>query len=59
MIPFPRWVPNKPLECLKVYGTSSLEHPAVQMVAMERGELASLFDRKDPEPAHGRACTGI
>ncbi|GAX75961.1 hypothetical protein CEUSTIGMA_g3404.t1 [Chlamydomonas eustigma] len=32
-----KWVPNKPLECLKVYGTSSLEHPAVQMVAMERG----------------------
>lgn len=32
-----KWVPNKPLECLKCYGTSSLEHPAVQMVAMERG----------------------
>ena len=26
-----RWVPNKPVECLKVYGTSSLEHPAVQV----------------------------
>jgi len=34
-----KWVPNKPLECLKVYGTSSLEHPAVQMVAMERGKF--------------------
>jgi len=33
-----KWTPNKPLECLKVYGTSSLEHPAVQMVAMERGK---------------------
>jgi sulfate adenylyltransferase len=33
-----KWVPNKPVECLKVYGTSSLEHPAVQMVAMERGK---------------------
>ncbi|GFR40886.1 hypothetical protein Agub_g1538, partial [Astrephomene gubernaculifera] len=33
-----KWVPNKPLECLKCYGTSSLEHPAVQMVAMERGK---------------------
>jgi sulfate adenylyltransferase len=32
-----KWVPNKALECLKAYGTSSLEHPAVQMVAMERG----------------------
>ncbi len=27
-----KWVPNKPLECVKAYGTSSLEHPAVQMV---------------------------
>ncbi|WIA35990.1 hypothetical protein OEZ86_007353 [Tetradesmus obliquus] len=33
-----KWTPNKPLECLKCYGTSSLEHPAVQMVAMERGK---------------------
>lgn len=33
-----KWVPNKPVECLKCYGTSSLEHPAVQMVAMERGK---------------------
>lgn len=33
-----KWTPNKPVECLKVYGTSSLEHPAVQMVAMERGK---------------------
>lgn len=33
-----KFVPNKPLECLKCYGTASLEHPAVQMVAMERGK---------------------
>jgi sulfate adenylyltransferase len=33
-----KWVPNKALECLKCYGTTSLEHPAVQMVAMERGK---------------------
>lgn len=33
-----KWTPNKALECLKCYGTSSLEHPAVQMVAMERGK---------------------
>lgn len=32
-----KWIPDKPLECLKCYGTSKLEHPAVQMVAMERG----------------------
>jgi sulfate adenylyltransferase len=30
--------PDKPLECLKCYGTSKLEHPGVQMVAMERGK---------------------
>ncbi|KAG2494837.1 hypothetical protein HYH03_007077 [Edaphochlamys debaryana] len=34
-----RYTPNKPVECLKCYGTSSLEHPAVQMVAMERGKF--------------------
>lgn len=33
-----KWTPNKPLECMKCYGTSKLEHPAVQMVAMERGK---------------------
>lgn len=33
-----KWTPDKPLECLKCYGTSQLEHPAVQMVAMERGK---------------------
>jgi hypothetical protein len=40
-----KWVPNKALECLKAYGTSSLEHPAVQMVAMERGKfyMGELF----------------
>jgi len=31
-----RWAPNKPLETKMCYGTSSLEHPGVQMVAMER-----------------------
>lgn len=33
-----KWTPNKPLECMKCYGTSKLEHPAVQMVSMERGK---------------------
>uniref|UniRef100_A0A061R5V3 sulfate adenylyltransferase n=1 Tax=Tetraselmis sp. GSL018 TaxID=582737 RepID=A0A061R5V3_9CHLO len=32
-----KYVPNKPLEALNCYGTSSLEHPGVQMIAMERG----------------------
>jgi len=31
-----RYIPNKPLEVKKCYGTSSIEHPGVQMVAMER-----------------------
>eukprot|EP01023_Acetabularia_acetabulum_P033139 TRINITY_DN3101_c0_g2_i1.p1 TRINITY_DN3101_c0_g2~~TRINITY_DN3101_c0_g2_i1.p1 ORF type:complete len:475 (-),score=118.24 TRINITY_DN3101_c0_g2_i1:487-1812(-) len=33
-----KWTPNKPLECLKCYGTSSLEHPGTLMVATERGQ---------------------
>merc|ERR1712078_246274 len=33
-----KYEPDKPLECLKCYGTSSLEHPGTQMVAMERGK---------------------
>lgn len=33
-----KFEPNKPNEVLKCYGTSSLEHPGVQMVAMERGK---------------------
>jgi len=31
------YTPDKPLETLKCYGTSALEHPGVRMVAMERG----------------------
>ena len=34
-----RWAPNKPVEALHCYGTTSLEHPAVQMIAMERGKF--------------------
>ncbi len=33
-----KYKPDKPLEALKCYGTSSLEHPGVQMIAMERGK---------------------
>lgn len=30
------WTPDKPKECIKCYGTASIEHPGVRMVAMER-----------------------
>jgi sulfate adenylyltransferase len=33
-----KYLPQKPLECLKCYGTTSIEHPGVVMVAMERGK---------------------
>jgi sulfate adenylyltransferase len=32
-----KFLPNKPLECLKCYGTSQIEHPGALMVATERG----------------------
>jgi len=33
-----KWLPDKPKECLKCYGTATIEHPGVRMVAMERGK---------------------
>ena len=33
-----KYAPNKPLECLKCYGTSEIEHPGALMVATERGK---------------------
>lgn len=33
-----KWTPNKALEAKLCYGHSSLEHPGVQMIAMERGK---------------------
>jgi sulfate adenylyltransferase len=33
-----RYTPNKPVEALKCYGTSSIEHPAVLMITTERGK---------------------
>lgn len=33
-----KYVPDKPLECLKCYGTSAIEHPGALMVATERGK---------------------
>ena len=32
-----KWPPDKPKECLAAYGTATIEHPGVRMVAMERG----------------------
>ena len=32
------FTPDKPKETLQCYGTSSIEHPGVRMVAMERGK---------------------
>lgn len=34
-----KWVPNKVLEAKLAYGTTSLEHPGVQMISMERGKF--------------------
>jgi sulfate adenylyltransferase len=34
-----KWFPDKPLECIKCYGTATIEHPGVRMVAMERGKF--------------------
>jgi len=33
-----KFTPNKPLECLKCYGTSQIEHPGSLMVSTERGQ---------------------
>ena len=32
-----KWLPDKPKECLNCYGTATIEHPGVRMVASERG----------------------
>merc|ERR1711871_697658 len=33
-----KYTPDKPLECLKCYGTSQIEHPGSLMVATQRGK---------------------
>jgi sulfate adenylyltransferase len=33
-----KYKPNKPKEALKCYGSSSIEHPGVSMISMERGK---------------------
>jgi len=34
-----KFFPDKALECIKCYGTATIEHPGVRMVAMERGKF--------------------
>lgn len=50
------FTPNKPAECIGCYGTSSLEHPAVQMVAMERGKY---YLAGKVRPLRGREYPGL
>ncbi len=50
-----RWAPNKPVEALHCYGTTSLEHPAVQMIAMERGKY--YLGAPTPPCLSERHCT--
>jgi sulfate adenylyltransferase len=33
-----KWAPNKPKEAKHCYGTTSIEHPGVSMISMERGK---------------------
>jgi hypothetical protein len=37
-----KYLPNKPLEAKMCYGTSSIEHPGVQMISMEVCVLSSV-----------------
>ena len=37
MVVSSKWLPDKAKECSKCYGTTSIEHPGVRMVASERG----------------------
>ena len=54
-----KWVPNKPLEAKHCYGTTSIEHPAVQMITMERGKYymgAHPKNRPQRMPDELRLC---
>eukprot|EP00283_Hemiselmis_rufescens_P019969 CAMPEP_0173436920 /NCGR_PEP_ID=MMETSP1357-20121228/17597_1 /TAXON_ID=77926 /ORGANISM="Hemiselmis rufescens, Strain PCC563" /LENGTH=416 /DNA_ID=CAMNT_0014402071 /DNA_START=6 /DNA_END=1256 /DNA_ORIENTATION=+ len=52
-----RWKPNKALECKLSYGFTTLEHPGVRMISMERGhtyiggKLTGLAIPKRPFPS--------
>jgi ATP sulfurylase len=47
-----KFVPNKPKEAKNCYGTSSLEHPGVQMISMERGKYYLGGKIHGTKPAH-------
>lgn len=34
-----KWAPDKAVEALRCYGTSSIEHPGVLMITTERGKF--------------------
>ena len=52
-----KWMPNKPVEALKCYGTSSIEHPAVQMISMERGKY--YIGMPAPNPCFFLQCYSL
>jgi sulfate adenylyltransferase len=66
-----KYIPNKPVECLECYGTATIEHPGVVMVAMERGKyylggkLEGLnrpvreFDCKSPKEVREELPDGV
>jgi len=59
-----KFLPNKPKEAKMCYGTSSLEHPGVQMIAMERGKYyiggkihgTNIYDTRCAQESKSRAC---
>ncbi|KAL4433897.1 hypothetical protein ABPG75_000338 [Micractinium tetrahymenae] len=66
-----KWRPNKPLEAQNCYGTTSIEHPAVQMITMERGRYymggkvgglalpTRVFPCATPEEVRGTLPQGV
>ena len=46
-----KWKPDKPLEAKMCYGTSSIEHPGVSMISMERRKYETAArSRVSPSP---------
>lgn len=66
-----KWRPNKPLEAKNCYGTTSIEHPAVQMITMERGKYymggkveglalpTRVFPCQSPAEVRAKLPTGV